>query len=143
MSNQPMIQFKKATPGATIPKRQSAGAAGFDLHSVDTVDVTFGDKVMVSTGIEVAIPPGYVGLVKPRSGLAFRDGIDTMAGVIDSDYRGVINVILTKHSTGVARLIKNERIAQLVVVPMLGDAVEVQILDDTERGAGGFGSTGK
>lgn len=104
--------------------------------------VSYGESVVVPTGIAAAIPHGYVGLVKPRSGWAVKFGIDTMAGVIDADFRGEINVILTKQTPGTFDLVHGDRIAQLVVVPVMLESVEVITLGDTKRGSGGFGSTG-
>ena len=141
-----MIQFKKLFETAEVPERQTDGAAGFDLHchnpSGRTMNVSFGESVIVPTGIAAAIPHGYVGLVKPRSGWAAKFGIDTMAGVIDADFRGEMNVILTKQTPGTFDLVHGDRIAQLVVVPVMLESVEVITLGDTQRGVGGFGSTG-
>ncbi len=140
-----MIKFKRLTDTAIVPKRTTEGAAGFDIYSDhELTRVHFGQVVIIRTGIAAAIPEGYVGLIKPRSGLAVRKSVDTMAGVIDSDYRGEIRVILTVHSTEMVpfKVEPGERIAQLVVVPVMLDSVEVNSLDDTERGAKGFGSTG-
>ena len=113
-----MIKFKRLTETAVIPKRQTTGAAGFDIYSDHNLTrVNLGQVVVIKTGIAVAIPEGYVGLVQPRSGLAVRKGVDTMAGVIDSDYRGELRVVLTVHSTDIVpfRVEPGERIAQLVV----------------------------
>ena len=141
-----MIQFKKMYDTALIPQRQTEGAAGFDLHchnpSKRTMSVSFGESIAVPTGIAAAIPHGWAGFVKPRSGWAVKFSIDTMAGVIDSDFRGEINVILTKESPGVYMINDGDRIAQLVVMPVMLDSVEVETLGDTDRGTGGFGSTG-
>jgi dUTP pyrophosphatase len=140
-----MIKFKRLTETAVTPMRQTDGAAGFDIYSDhDLARVHFGQVVVISTGIAVAIPEGYVGLIKPRSGLAVRRGVDTMAGVIDSDYRGEIKVVLTVHSTDIVpfRVEPGERIAQLVVVPVMLESMEVTDLDETDRGESGFGSTG-
>ncbi len=96
------------------------------------------------TGVHLAIPPGRVGLVWPRSGLAVRHGIDTLAGVIDCDYRGEVRVVLVNHGHEVFRIAAGDRIAQLLVQPVeRADFVPVDALADTERGAGGFGSTGR
>lgn len=92
----------------------------------------------------MAIPPGYVGLIKPRSGLAVKHGIETGAGVIDSDFRAAVSVVLTSVKSGPGRMIHpGDRIAQIVFVPIMTDFVEVTTLGDTERGANGFGSTGE
>ena len=140
-----MIKFKRLTETAVIPKRQTTGAAGFDIYSDHNLTrVNLGQVVVIKTGIAVAIPEGYVGLVQPRSGLAVRKGVDTMAGVIDSDYRGELRVVLTVHSTDIVpfRVEPGERIAQLVVVPVMLESMEVEDLEDTDRGESGFGSTG-
>jgi|TARA_B110000977_G_scaffold119652_1_gene154210 dUTP pyrophosphatase len=140
-----MIKFKRLTDTAAVPKRATAGAAGFDIYSdQDLVRVHFGQVVTISTGIAVAIPDGFVGLIKPRSGLAVSRGVDTMAGVIDSDYRGEIRVVMTVHSTAIVpfRVERGERIAQMIVVPAMLVSTEVDELDDTTRGKKGFGSTG-
>lgn len=140
-----MIKFKRLTQSAIIPKRQTGGASGFDIYSdQELTRVHFGQVVAISTGIAVAIPDGYVGLIKPRSGLAVHRGVDTMAGVIDSDYRGEIRVVITVHSTDIVpfRVETGDRIAQLIVVPIMIDSMEVDDLDDTDRGPNGFGSTG-
>lgn len=139
-----MIQFKKLEESAIIPARQTEGAAGFDIYAdiAEPVEISGGTYAVIDTKIGVAIPDGYVGLIKPRSGWAVKNGIDTMAGVIDSDYRGEIKVILTKHDTGVFVVNQYDRIAQLVVVPVVLNSVEVTVLGGTIRGIGGFGSTG-
>tara|TARA_R110002153_G_scaffold25210_6_gene80199 strand:+ start:487 stop:915 length:429 start_codon:yes stop_codon:yes gene_type:complete len=140
-----MIKFKRLTETSVTPARKTEGAAGFDIYSdQDLARVHFGQVASISTGIAVAIPDGFVGLIKPRSGLAVSRGVDTMAGVIDSDYRGEIRVVMTVHSTDIVpfRVERGERIAQLVVVPVMLDATEVDELDYTLRGSEGFGSTG-
>jgi len=130
---------------AKIPVKQTDFSAGFDLHSTLSEMLTPGERMMIPTSIEVAIPEGYVGLVKPRSGLAKKFGIDTMAGVIDSDYRGQIHVILINHGTAIWKFEAGERIAQLLVVKLhpANSLTVVSELPETERGDDGFGSTGK
>jgi dUTP pyrophosphatase len=94
--------------------------------------------------VHVQIPPGHVGLVWPRSGLAMRHGIDTLAGVIDSDYRGEVRVILVNHGTEPVRIEAGDRIAQLLIQAVLrATFVRAESLDDSARGPGGFGSTGR
>jgi dUTP pyrophosphatase len=139
-----MIQFKKEQPTAIIPQRHSEGAAGFDIYAdiPEPLAVSGGDYAVINTNIALAIPDGYVGLIKPRSGWAVKNGIDTMAGVIDSDFRAAIKVIITKHDAGTFWVNPGDRIAQLVVVPVMLQSVEVQTLGDTVRGSNGFGSTG-
>jgi dUTP pyrophosphatase len=127
------------------PRRQTTGAAGLDL--VAAVDVTLqpGDRALVPTGIALALPAGYEGQVRPRSGLAFQYGLTclTSPGTIDSDYRGEIRVLLIHHGREPVRVERGWRIAQLVVASVCtATPTLVASLDETHRGAGGFGSTG-
>lgn len=129
---------------AQLPTRGSEHAAGLDLYSVDTGVIYPGVGRLIDTGIYVAIPEGHVGLIWPRSGLAVKHGIDVLAGVIDADYRGEIRVALMNHGQEEFRFMSGMRIAQLLIQPITKlDPVEVDQLPDTERGDGGFGSTGK
>lgn len=141
-----MIKVKLLTQSAKCPTKGSTGAAGYDVYSDHGANIYHGNIKCISTGIAVKIPDGYVGLIKPRSGLAFNHGIDTLAGVIDSDYRGEIKVMLTTHNEGgVTRVQPNERIAQLLIMPVENKhefTVVEYFNDDTERGDNGFGSTG-
>ena len=139
-----MIKFKLLNDDAILPKRQTEGSAGFDLHATCDGIVGNGFTTIIATGVAVEIPRGYVGLVKPRSGLAFRSGINTGAGVIDSDYRGEIKAILINHSTEDFTITRGMRIAQMVIAKYEHVQFhEVETIDDTQRGASGFGSTGK
>lgn len=147
MNNNPQprmtVDFKLLDPDALPPKRQSKTAAGFDLHSLEEYRLYPGERRLFSTGIAMAIPDFCVGLIWPRSGLATK-GIDTMAGVIDSDYRGEIKVLLINHSEEPILIEQGQRIAQLLIQSVnnwLEDRLVLQ-LDDTSRGYGGFGSTG-
>lgn len=131
--------------GAVLPKYQTEGSAGMDLHSTEEVELAPGERKLVGTGLRMAIPPGYEGQVRPRSGLALRKGVTMVntPGTIDSDYRGEIMCILINLSQEGVKLDKGERIAQLVIVPVSqADLLVVDALDDTQRGEGGFGSTG-
>ena len=139
----PQVRFKKLHPDAKIPVRATDGAAGFDLHSTKRIDVPAGQRMLLPTGIACAIPEGWCGQVWPRSGLAVKHGIDRLAGLIDSDYRGELHVSLVNHGQDTWEVKEGERIAQLVFVQVLTTAIEVEDLDDTARGVGGFGSTGK
>ena len=127
------------------PTRAHPGDAGIDLRArVDTV-LASGEWAMIPTGIAVAIPAGYAGLVAPRSGLAARKGISVVngPGVVDAGFRGEINAILINHGPGDVSLRRGDRIAQLIVVPVAeAELVEVDVLPDSQRGAGGFGSSG-
>jgi len=140
------MQVVLLTPTAQLPTRGSELAAGFDLYSdnEEAQHIEFGIPVSISTGIAVKIPDDFVGFIKPRSGLAFNHGVDHMAGVIDADYTGEIKLLLTSHDEeGYLRVERGMRVAQLVLVPRYMLVVEqVDSLDDTERGEGGFGSTG-
>ena len=141
------IKIKKLKDNAVVPTRGSKYAAGADLYSAEN-DLYIEDRqtVMIGTGIAMEIPKGYVGLVYARSGLACKEGLApaNKVGVIDSDYRGEIKVALYNQS-GQKKLVKNgERIAQIVIAPFLApEFTEVSELDETDRGEGGFGSTGK
>jgi len=129
-----------------LPRYQTAGAAGMDLRADEPVDLAPGERQLVPTGIAVAIPPGWEGQVRPRSGLALKLGLGmpNAPGTIDSDYRGEVGVILVNWGQERVRLPRGERIAQLVLGRVtLGSLVEVAVLPGTGRGGGGFGSTGR
>ena len=142
------LKIKQVRDGAVIPQRATAESAGLDLsaHLDQPCEINPGQIVKIPTGIAIAFEKGTVGLVYPRSGLASKYGI-TLAncvGVIDSDYRGEILVPVTNHSTEPFTIQNGDRIAQLVVSPILLPEIEVmEELDETERGSGGFGSTGR
>jgi dUTP pyrophosphatase len=140
------LKIKKLYENATIPSYGSACAAGADLYSCEG-EMTFepGETKMVHTGIAMEIPDGYVGLIYARSGIATKRGLapSNKVGVIDSDYRGEIMVSLHNHSNKTATIEAGERIAQIVITPYLTvNFIEVDSLDATQRGTGGFGSTG-
>lgn len=142
------IQIKKLNENATIPTRGSDRAAGYDLYACleNEVVIGAGETVKIGTGLSIAVPEGYFGAIFARSGLAAKEGLRpaNCVGVADSDYRGEYIVALHNDSA-VSRVVTlGERIAQLVVMPYLSvEFDEVDALDETERGAGGFGSTGK
>ena len=142
------INIKKLSENAIIPTYGSIGAAGADLYALisDSLVVKPGETVLVGTGIAMEIPEGFVGLIFARSGLSTRKGLApaNKVGVIDSDYRGEIKVPLYNQSDSVQTIEKGERIAQMVITPFINaDFTEVDELDDTLRGAEGFGSTGR
>lgn len=141
-----MEKLKVCAEDGFLPQYAHAGDAGLDLRSKVQVYIPAHGRATVGTGVEVAIPEGYVGLVFPRSGLACRQGIRlaNCVGVIDSGYRGEILVTLVNDSEVAGRLVCiGDRIAQLVVMPYARcEVVQVDSLDDTERGADGYGSTG-
>ena len=141
------INFKKLSVLATIPTRGSASAAGYDLYAASTynIEIPRGETVKIGTGIAVEIPEGYFGAVFARSGLATKKGLRpaNAVGVIDSDYRGELIVALHNDSNMTQYVDAGERIAQLVILPYLNvDFNEVDELNSTDRGEGGFGSTG-
>ena len=128
-----------------LPAFQHDGDAGADLTAAEGVVLGPGDRALVPTGMMMAIPDGYAGLVMPRSGLAIRSGVTVLnaPGLIDSGYRGEIAVALVNHSREPFTVARGDRIAQLVVVAVeRPEFVEAASLDDSARGAGGFGSTG-
>lgn len=137
------IKFKKMNPNAVMPKQGTAGAAGFDLTAVSlkTTETT----LKYDTGIAVEIPPGYVGLLFPRSSVC-KTGLSlaNSVGVIDSDFRGSISLVFYKNMQCIVPYLPGDRIGQLLIVPIPEvEFVEVEELSETERGAGGYGSTGK
>jgi dUTP pyrophosphatase len=131
--------------GLDLPRYATDGAAGMDVLSAEEVTLAPGERHAVATGLAVAIPPGYEIQVRPRSGLALKHGIGVpnTPGTIDSDYRGELKVILINHGVEPFPIHRGDRIAQLVLAPVtLAEWDEVDELDETTRGAGGFGSTG-
>ena len=131
--------------GLDLPRYATDGAAGMDVLSAEDVTLAPGERHAVATGLAVAIPPGYEIQVRPRSGLALKHGISVpnTPGTIDSDYRGELKVILINHAAEPFAIHRGDRIAQLVLAPVtLAEWDEVAELAETERGAGGFGSTG-
>ena len=142
------IQVKKLKNNAQLPTRGSAYAAGYDLYACldEAITIDAGETVKVGTGLSIAVPEGYFGAIFARSGLAAKEGLRpaNCVGVADSDYRGEYIVALHNDSNVTRTVTPNERIAQLVIMPFLSVTFEeAQELDETERGAGGFGSTGK
>lgn len=142
------LQIKRVRDQAVLPQRATDGSAGLDLRACTTDEICImpGETAVLPTGLAVALPEGSVGLVFGRSGLGIRHGIvpANAVGVIDADYRGEILVGLTNHSAEPYIIVPGDRIAQLVVVPVLTPPIEeVENLSETVRGEGGFGSTGK
>jgi dUTP pyrophosphatase len=134
------------TGNATLPAYKTAGAAGMDLCAAEDVRLQPLERRLVPTGLRVAIPAGYEGQVRPRSGLALKHGIGMVnaPGTIDSDYRGEIGVILINLGQEAVSVGRGERIAQFVLCPVArARMVQVENLDTTDRGEGGFGSTGR
>jgi len=140
------LSVRRLDPAATVPTRAHDGDAGLDLYACEAVTVWAGERASVRTGIALEIPPGHAGLVLPRSGLAARHGIALVnaPGLIDAGYRGEVRVLLL-NTDGESHfeVAPGDRIAQLLLVPFAAaEAVEVQELATSERGDGGFGSTG-
>ena len=142
-----ILRFARLNPQARPPSRAHEGDAGYDLHAIEAAALLPGERVTIGTGIAIALPEGHAGLVLPRSGLAAGHGISMVnaPGLIDSGYRGEIRVLL--HNTDRSERFDvgvGDRIAQLVVVAVASpELVEAEALDETPRGGGGFGSSGR
>ncbi|PVH93228.1 dUTP diphosphatase, partial [Periconia macrospinosa] len=137
------LQVQLLSEHAKAPTKGSAFAAGHDLYSARDVVIPARGRARVDTDISIAVPAGTYGRVAPRSGLAAKHGIDTMAGVIDADYRGQVGVILANLSEQDFEIKVGDRIAQLIVEKIvMPEVVVVEKLEESVRGAGGFGSTG-
>ncbi len=133
--------------GLPLPRYATPQSAGMDLLAAmdDSTEIAPGERVMVPTGVAIALPEGFEAQVRPRSGLAAKHGLTVLnsPGTVDADYRGEIKVILANTSTESFRIERGLRIAQLVIAPVVqADWVEVDVLPESERGNGGFGSTG-
>uniref|UniRef100_A0A0X3PC36 Deoxyuridine 5'-triphosphate nucleotidohydrolase n=1 Tax=Schistocephalus solidus TaxID=70667 RepID=A0A0X3PC36_SCHSO len=140
---QPVMRFSKLSANATTPTRGSELAAGYDLYSAHDCSIPSKGRALVKTDIQIALPDGCYGRVAPRSGLALKHGIDVGAGVVDQDYRGNIGVVLFNFGDEEFQVRKGDRIAQLVCEKIfLPKLVEQDQLDETARGANGYGSTG-
>jgi dUTP pyrophosphatase len=137
------LEVKKLYSEAKLPTRAHNDDAGLDLYSVEECILKPEERRAIKTGIAVAIPSGYVGLIWDKSGLAAKAGLKTMGGVIDAAYRGEIQVIVTNLSDALYEISKDSKIAQLLIQKVeLPEICEVSELDDTPRGESGFGSTG-
>jgi dUTP pyrophosphatase len=143
----PPLAVLRLRPDAVLPVRQHPGDAGLDLCCVEPVRLGPGERAFVPTGLAVAVPTGFAGFVTPRSGLAARHGVTLVntPGIVDAGYRGELKVLLLNtDASATFEAAAGERIAQLLLVPVaLPDVEEVAALDETARGAGGFGSTGR
>jgi len=139
------INFVRLDGELPVPSQAHIGDAAVDLHSRVDISLVPGERVAVPTGIAVAIPEGHAGLVLPRSGHAIRHGVGVVngPGLIDSGYRGEVSVLLINHGDEEVKFGRGDRIAQLAIVPVPAVRwIEVADLDDTDRGGGGFGSSG-
>ena len=137
------LHIKKLSATAIIPKYIHPHDAGMDLYSNETITLQPQERKLISTGIAMAIPSGYVGLIWDKSGIAANHGLKTMAGVIDSGYRGEIKILIHNLSSRPYTVQSGTKIAQMLIQPVVqNEIIEVKELDDTSRGVGGFGSTG-
>lgn len=140
-----ILRFKRLCPEASLPAYAHPSDAGMDLRSVEELVIPRGSRALVRTGLVALLPPGYEAQVRPRSGLALKQGVTVLntPGTIDSGYRGEIGVILANFGEADFKVAKGDKIAQLVIAPVTQVAVEeTEIVDETDRGVGGFGSTG-
>jgi dUTP pyrophosphatase len=141
-----VLDVRRLDGALPTPSYAHPGDAGLDLYAADSTVLQPGQRALIPCGVAVALPAGHVGLVHPRSGLAVDHGVTVLnaPGTIDVGYRGEVKVLLINHGEGAVEVRHGDRIAQLLVVPVtLVDVREVEHLDDTTRGGGGFGSTGR
>ena len=137
------LRFKRLEPDAMLPSRGSRLSAGLDIYCLEDLKIGARERAKARTGLTVAIPEGFYGRLAPRSGLAAEKGLDVLAGVIDADYRGEIICLLYNTSDQAVALPKRSKICQLIIEKIVTPSpVWVEELEETERGAGGFGSTG-
>ena len=145
-SLEPTMQSLRVTildDRAKLPVRASAGAAGYDLASVEDASVPARGRKLIKTGLKIAVPDGTYGRIAPRSSLALKHFVDVGAGVIDADYRGEVGVVLFNHADEDFIVKHGDRVAQLVLERIVTpDVFAVDSVEETDRGAGGFGSTG-
>jgi len=129
-----------------LPAYATAGSAGLDLRAADAFTLRPGERALVPTGIAIALPQGFEAQVRPRSGLAVKHGVTVLnaPGTIDADYRGEIKVPMINHGSEEFAIVRGDRIAQMVITPVtIATLTEVDSLEETERGSGGFGSSGQ
>lgn len=139
------LRFRRIHPDAVLPAYAHPGDAGMDVRSVADVVIPPGGRALVPTGLVVLLPPGYEAQVRPRSGLALKHGVTVLntPGTIDSGYRGEVGVILANFGSTDFAVGKGDKIAQIVIAPVTQpEIVETDAVDETDRGSGGFGSTG-
>ena len=142
----PVLDVRRLDPDLPLPGYAHPGDAGLDLYAADTTTLQPGERALVPCGIAIAIPKGHVGLVNPRSGLAVDHGLTVLngPGTIDAGYRGELKVLLINLGQDAVEIRHGQRVAQLLLLPVaLVDVREVDRLDVTSRGSGGFGSTGR
>lgn len=140
------LQVMRLHPDAQLPVRSTPGAAGLDLYSIETVNLESGQRLLVRTGIAIAMPAGVYARIAPRSGMAVKFGIDVCAGVVDSDFRGEVRVLLANNGSSPQALFSGQRIAQLILERYVHFDAPLQwseSLPDSVRGTDGYGSTGQ
>ncbi len=138
------IKVKKLSEDARLPEYAHAGDAGMDLFSNENCEVLPGERKLIGTGLSIELPKDYVSLFWDKSGVAYKNGIKVMAGVIEYTYRGEYKVLLYNTSKEIYKVEKGQKIAQLLIQPIAtAEVEEVEDLSETVRGDGGFGSTGK
>ena len=141
-----VLKFKRIHPDAVLPAYAHPSDAGMDVRSVEDIVIPAGKRALVHTGLVMLLPPMYEAQVRPRSGLALKSGVTVLntPGTIDSGYRGEVGVILANFGDADFQVKKGDKIAQIVIAPVTQpEVVETDVIDETDRGAGGFGSTGK
>ncbi len=137
------IKIKKLNESATLPKYAKEDDAGMDFYAAESLVLQPGERKLVPTGIAMAIPSGFVGLIWDKSGVATKHGLKTMAGVIDAGYRGEVKILVHNLSNESYVVEKGNKVAQMLIQPVSQkQLLEVSELDETDRGEGGFGSTG-
>ena len=137
------LRVQKISPKAKVPVRAHETDAGIDIYSINAETIPPGSRRVLPTGIKVAVPEGWALILKDKSGLAVNNGVHIMAGVIDSEYRGELGVVIVNLSKERLDIVEGQKIAQGLLVPVgLFDIQEVSSLENTTRGDGGFGSTG-
>lgn len=138
-----LLRVKRHSPEATMPIRGTPGSAGYDISTSVPKELMPGERFAFDTDLSIEVPTGHYGRLAPRSGLAVKKGVNVMAGVIDSDYRGLLKVVLINHSNETFEVKIGDRIAQLIIERISTPEVEeIEEHEATERGVGGFGSTG-
>ncbi len=138
------IKVKKLNPQAVFPDYSHPGDAGLNLYSLEDYLLQPRERHAFATGLAIEFEPGYVGLIKDRSGLAFKHGLHALAGVIDAGYRGEYKIVLINLGSQVYHIKRGDKIAQLLIMPVIqAEIIEADQLSGSSRGSGGFGSTGK
>lgn len=142
------IEFVRLDSRATAPEKMTDGAAGYDLRAclAEPIELAAGGRALVPTGLSLAIPAGFEGQIRPRSGLALKHGLTVLnaPGTIDSDYRGPVGILLVNLGETTSRIEHGDRIAQIVIAPVVrAEFLERTTIGATERGPGGFGHTGR